>query len=296
MNVFLRFKRKTHLEGYSHSLLLQVQKQITMLCLSAITMVTGLVILVAISRNPSSSLPKIFMSIRILIIIISLITLCYLRQNILKVSQTRVYLLNLTIDLLLILIQFIFYPAVEVAGIEIHGKFGVYVMGWATALGCCAIYFIVINWWLRALAPVVQAVYFFVFLPKNDVLPAQVCVFSLLAVCLFSLCIYFHEKYLRRDFLEKRKVYENHEAMKKIFEDIIQGVVIIDQEYKIIYANPAINTMFNRPKTQMEPCSSFEGLFSEIIVKAVSSRLETVAGEENICLQEGGMVIDSSLT
>ena len=151
-------------------------------------------------------------------------------------------------------------------------------MGWLTCIGCFSIYYVVVSWWIKAIAPIIQIVYFLVFIVQAEFYWPAILIFAAESAIMYLCYVYIHEKYMRKDFIEKRKVYENYEAIMKIFDDIIQGIMIVDQEYKIIYSNRTVDLMFNLQRPQ-EVGSSIERLFSEIQVKTISPRMDAPGTE-----------------
>ena len=274
MNFFLQFKQKSHSEAYSHDLQLQVTKRMIMVTIWALIIVLGNAITFAVYRYFAMTAIDIT---RISLMILFVVGFCYLRHNL---QRTKKYInkINIVMDICLIFIQFIFYPLVGGAGLNPYGKLGAFTMGWLTCIGCFSIYYVVVSWWIKAIAPIIQIVYFLVFIVQAEFYWPAILIFAAESAIMYLCYVYIHEKYMRKDFIEKRKVYENYEAIMKIFDDIIQGIMIVDQEYKIIYSNRTVDLMFNLQRPQ-EVGSSIERLFSEIQVKTISPRMDAPGTE-----------------
>ena len=61
----------------------------------------------------------------------------------------------------------------------------------------------------------------------------------------------------------------------RIFDDIIQGVMIVDPNYKLIYSNRTIGSMFSQAQNTL----ALESLFSQIQVKSIHPQLDILITE-----------------
>ena len=266
MNIFLQFKQKSHSVAYNHDMQLQVTKRLIMVVIWALISVGGTIASFSIAKTIAMSSYDITKQTAI---VVSVAGLIFLRCNL---QKTKKYLgiINIALDLCLIYVQLILFPYVGGNGLAAFGKLGAFTLGWCACLGCYATYFAIANWWLKAIVPILQIIYFLIPTAEAEAYWPLIAVFAVQCMVIYAVFIYISEVYQKKDFLEKRKVYENYEAIMRIFDDIIQGVMIVDPNYKLIYSNRTIELMFKR----QESSSSLENLFSQIHVKSISPRLE----------------------
>ena len=279
MNIFLQFKKKSHAEAFSHDLQLQVTKRLIMVSIWAgITLVGTIVSFILAKRISMTAL----VLAKNLVLLFALCVLCFVRCYIQQVKKYMTWI-NLLLDICLIFVQVVLYPLIGSKGTNSFDKTSIFVLGWCLCLGCYSIYYAVVNWWLKAIFPVLQVAFFLIFVIGNQKYSWAVAVVAAQCVAMYLIYSYIYERYQRYDFLEKWKIYENYEATRKIFDDIIQGIMIVDENYKIIYSNRTIDLMFNRPKF-----SSVDKLLSQIHVKTITPRLEILATEPILTSNESG--------
>jgi sensor histidine kinase regulating citrate/malate metabolism len=126
---------------------------------------------------------------------------------------------------------------------------------------------------------IAQMTYFSVFVGEAESYAVPIILFAVEGIFFYLTLTYFHEKYQRLDFLEKRKIYDNYEAIKKIFDDISQGIMIVDNKNQIVYSNQAVHRLFNEPQDQ-EPSLSLTNLLSKVRVKSMFPHLESSVTEQ----------------
>eukprot|EP00331_Platyophrya_macrostoma_P033664 CAMPEP_0176434962 /NCGR_PEP_ID=MMETSP0127-20121128/17015_1 /TAXON_ID=938130 /ORGANISM="Platyophrya macrostoma, Strain WH" /LENGTH=654 /DNA_ID=CAMNT_0017817851 /DNA_START=470 /DNA_END=2437 /DNA_ORIENTATION=+ len=83
-------------------------------------------------------------------------------------------------------------------------------------------------------------------------------------VLIYGFSFYITEKFLRQDYLEKRKIYDDSEAVKSILDDITEGIVIIEKKSNILYLNQPVQKMF-----KLENKQNTEELFNKIKIKSI---------------------------
>ena len=144
-----------------------------------------------------------------------------------------------------------------------YGGLGLLINGWYNGVS----YFLAIQliecWQIKVLHILFQTILFGVYIGKIETYPTAQLMSAMQSFIVFSLSQYFREKFIRMDFLEKRKVYDDSEAVKSILDDITEGIMIINQERKILYMNQPVQKMFKLEKKYPED------LFSRIKIKSV---------------------------
>ena len=272
MNFLLQFKQKNHSQAYDHDLQLQITKRLILVVIWGLISFSGNVATYAMLGFISMSALNV---IKLTTIGVCMISVCVLRCNIRR-TQRYFGIINFVLDLGLIWAQFQLFPYVGRSGLAAYGKLASFTFGWSVCLGCYATYYAIQNWWLKAIVPIVQMVYMLIPTAQEEKIywPFIVTI-AVQCMAIYVAFIYVAEVFQRKDFLEKRKVYENYEALMRIFDDINQGVMIVDPNYKRIYSNRTIDTMFN----QSQDNPSLEDLFSQIQVKSLTPKLETFATE-----------------
>ena len=285
MNILLQFKKKSHADAYSHDLQLQVSKRLIMISIWALMHVVGKVSVLAIFKTLTMTPLEISRTVTVFVLLIGLIALrCNLQRT--KKYQT---IINLFLDLCLIYAQFIFYPLIGRGALEIFTKLGVFMYSWITCVSCIATYLAFANWWIRLSVPIIQMIYILVPTVQQEHKLLSPIILVIFSQCIFvyGTFIYIYELYQRKDFLEKRKVYENYEAILRIFDDIIQGIMIVDRDYNLIYSNRTFNSMFNHERSNQTVGS----LFSQIQVKSINPQLDTLTTERVLTTTQDESVI-----
>lgn len=135
---------------------------------------------------------------------------------------------------------------------------------WCSGLQYIAGILLIESWQIKVLHLLCQIVFFSVYIGivKSDATPIVylVCVFFM-----YAFFFYFREKFTRMEFLEKRKIYEDSEAVKSILDDITEGIVIINQQKKILYFNQPVQKMFQLDN------STIDDLFCRLKIKSMTS-------------------------
>lgn len=277
MNFLLQFKDKKHAEAYSHDIQLQVNKRLAMVVTWFSLNITANLILFGLYRI---SLTNPVDLTKLSLLLASIITLLLVKYNIRRV-QKYIRAINFILDMFLFYVIFVFFPLLGAETAAAFGKLGIFVLSWCTSLGYYSIYYFFTNGWLRAIAPVVQIGFYLVFVMQTEILSKMLVIIAVESLVIYLLYIYINERYQRIDFLEKRRAYENSEAIKKIFDDIIQGIMIIDQQCSIVYSNQTVYTMLGHQQHQLaQYARPLDELFSQLFIKAISPRME--AGAERI--------------
>lgn len=276
MNFLLQFKDKKHAEAYSHDHQLQVNKRLAMVVTwTVLNLLASLVLFLLYGIANFTPLDNAKLSLQIVSIITLIVVKCKFQR-----AQKYIRIINFVLDIFLIFVIFIFYPLLGADPVNIFGKLGIFVIAWCTCLATYSIYYFVMSWWIRAFIPVLQIGFYLVFVVEREPFSSIVITFAVECISIYLLYIYIHERYQRLDFLEKRRVYENYEAIKKIFDDIIQGVLLVDRSYNIIYSNQTVYALLNCQQNQFrQEGPSLRELFSQVYVKTLLPRMELTAAD-----------------
>ena len=273
MNIFLQFKKKSHSVAYDHDLEIAVTKRKWMMAWMTIMNLGAMFLNWGIARRAYVSKYELTKTIAIISLFISL---CLLKW---KFHRVKKYLskINFVLDIILIYFAFIPFPLLNPRQFDPLTSLGTVTLMWSVSLICFTSTYAIANWWLRALGPIIQVIYFFIPTIIGEPYWQAIIVVAIECLILYGGFIYIYEKYQRKDFLEKRKVYENYEAILQIFDDINQGVMIVEPNYKFIYSNKTIDKMFRKPE-QGE--WSLDHLFSQITVKSITPLLENLVTDQ----------------
>ena len=276
MDIFLRFKNKKHAEAYACDLEYQVQTRLVMLSIGMSVSITVYTIMSVFNPNLGNKASQLLVAVRFSLTLVALLGY-YLLKKYMHQVQPYASKLVILLDIVCLVGQFVIYPISGNIAVDNFSKLGVYVWAWCAAFGAFSVYFILTNWWLKMLNIVLQMAFFLYFVVKREPIFTPILNLCFIAVFSFVFLSYTQEMYQKKDFLEKRKLYDNYEALKRIFDDISQGIVIVDTEFKTIYANRTIASMLNRHSPQKAVV--IEELFSEIQVRAISPALMSTTSE-----------------
>ena len=273
MNVFLQFKKKSHSVAYDHDLELQVAKRLWMILVMVIMNVGTLFVnWAALGVGLSKMAPY---DIARTVALVVLLGCLFILKCTFHRATNYLGKINFFLDICLIYCAFVPFPYLGKEGLIPLTKFGVWVIVWSFSLMAFSSTFAIANWWLRATGPIFQVIFFLVPMTQEELFWRAIIIVVFECLILYACFTYIGEKFQRKDFLEKRKVYENYEAIKRIFDDIIQGIMIVDPNYNLIYSNRTIDVMFGRSHDNR----SLDVLFSQIQVKSINPQLETLATE-----------------
>lgn len=267
MNCLLQFKDKSHFKIYAHDLTLQVRKRITQILLLALGYIIVYIVSYTTKSTEGDPRSKYLVIVRAALIVLAIVVSVLLKRFVHRLKD-HFGKLNFIFDLCLMVAQASFFPLLGNVAINDFDTLGVYVWAWSVSLHAVAVYFIFAHWWMKVLTSIIQMGYFLYFVIKRVEDSHHVTSLVLEAfngVFLYLVVIYVQEQYQRKDFLEKRKIYENYEALMKIFDDISQGITIIDSHCNQVYSNRTIHGMFGK-----KPGSwTVEELLSEFQVKSI---------------------------
>ena len=268
MNIFLRFKKKHHSTAYSENVQLQLKKRMIMLFLVTLKLVMGTIVVYAISPVAGPFYNYLITGGRILSNLIALVGIYCLNKCFQRLYK-HIHKLNIVFDILIIIGQVVIYPAVG-RYVNTLGKLEIFVWAWSNAITCYSTIYVLANWWMKILIITAQSVFFLAYVIEGGNAPPSIVSNLLHSVALYLLITYFSERYQRFDFLERRKAFENHEAIKRIFDDISQGIMIIDQNDDIVYSNRTINIMFSQ---EGAAATKVKEMFCQIHLRKISPQI-----------------------
>ena len=274
MNCLLQFRNKNHFEAYSHDLVLQIRKRAFMVFFMAVDFAIVYTTMYATNSVTIDPKSKTLITLRGVMVGVGVVGF-FLSMKYNKRLRRHLGLLNLIFDVAVMIASATFYPIVGNISVEELDKFGVYMWAYSTSLCAVAIYFLIAHWWMKMLTATAQIGFFLYFIIRDQENPIPIVGVAWQGLALYLFAIYINEKFERIHFLEKRKIYENYEALMKIFDDISQGIVIIDQQYHKVYSNRTINAMFEK---QAEENWQTEDLLSEFQVKSIFPVVDVVTG------------------
>ena len=282
MDIFLRFKSKSHREAYSQGLELQLRKRCVTMTVLAVLFILINIISYAIYPNAGSLGSKMLVVSRIITGLIALLGICLMKRKANR-FQRYAFFINIVLDILLIFISFAFYPLLGNVGVDGFSKLGVYVIAWSTCYAVCFVSYLLAHWWMRIVMLITQMSFFLVFVMEREPSPVPILLLAIEGFLLFLSMNYIQERYERLDFFEKRKMYDNYEAIKKIFDDISQAIMIVDTNNQIVYSNQAVHQLFNGSEGQN---LSVNSLFSLVKVKSMFPNIETLITEQIVSTRE----------
>mgnify|MGYP000868083848 CR=1 FL=1 len=283
MNVFLQFKNKAHFDAYRYDFQLQLRKRTAMATIATLLLIINNCVAYILNPNLGPPLSKTLFFLRVSFCVLTLAGVL-LAKRFAKKIQNHIRIVNFFLDITASLVVFVVYPVAGTVTVDSFSKLGAYLWAWAGAFVLLTMNYTLGTWWMRALVATIQIIFFVVFLFQREVYHITVFCGLTYGIIFYVATIYLQERFDRLNFLEKRKIYENYEAIKKIFDDISQGIMIVDQSNEIIYANRTVSTLFHQDSKTL----SLTEITSQIYVKSVSPLIpmESLSTERVLTTQE----------
>ena len=291
MDLFLRFKNTKHAEAYTWGLELQIHRRLVMVSLSLVIGSGVFVGMYAFNPKVGNRASQILLAARFTLTILGLLGNYLLKKYMCRLKPQAPKLIIL-LDTISCAAQFVCYPVVGSIAVDNFNKLGIYVWAWCAAFVAFTVYFTLCSWWMKVINVLVQKGFFFYFVIKREPAFIPTLTLALSAVFTFLAFTYVQERFAKMDFLEKMKILDNYEAIKRIFDDISQGIIISDTKFNIIYSNRTIGAMLNRRSS--EATVGIQELFSEVQVKAVNPPLMSLITERIMLSQENIQVINNN--
>ena len=269
MNIFLKFRSPTHDKAYAQDFVLQFRKRCRMCLLNFVFYMISFLIVTLTDRGSGNIAPKISYAFR-LSGFLTVIIIAYCLERRWKKPKKYMHIVNAFLDVLIFLVMFTYYPLITGVSISVFGEVGVFFLQFSNGYLVANSLSLLGNWWIRVFAIIAQYVFFIVFILLREEIIAPLIATQLFNVIICSCWVYLNEKYERLNFLEKRKDYENFEALKKIFDDVSQGIAIIDRiDYSNFYQNHSVNEIFDS-----EVSIDWKRLFPQIKVRKINPNIE----------------------
>lgn len=262
MNVWLGFKNSKHYDAYVSNFPTRVKRKFIIgLIVNGSFAVSVIAQRIALGAKPTSFAEKWALT-KISISLLWIIGVFSIR---LKLEKFKKYhkLIFFLFDIVQSCAAFNFHPIVsmgKVAGIQPS------TITWISGLHYVAALLLIESWKIRVVHVFSQVLLFLVYIESVEKITIPVLVFLIIAFLMFSSFFYFREKFTRMEFLEKRKMYEDSEAVKSILDDITEGIVIINKQKKILYLNQPVQKML-----KLNQHETTDDIFSRIRIKSVIS-------------------------
>ena len=269
MNLFLQFKNNSYATAYSHDLKLQLKRRTAMISLIIVVFIIANGISLGLNPALGPTRSKILICFRLGVCILTFGGIYLLKRNVSKCKK-HIGKINIILDVLTAMSPFVVYPLAGNYALDRFSNLGMFIYSWSTAVCTFAMAFTFGNWWMKAVVSIAQYIYFFIFLFQQESYCIPIFIFGIEAIILYLALTYLQEKYDRINFLEKQTIYDNYEAIKKIVDDISQGIMIVDQSNEVIYANRIVYTLLNQDQQQSVSLST---LFSQVNVKSISPQI-----------------------
>ena len=276
MNCLLEFKQKEHYGAYLRGFSIRLRKRFFLGLIINILIAIVFVIQYLISPQSYSCGMLIWFGIRTALSFLWIVGIYYILRRLSKYSKYS-RTIDLTLDLVALITNANFISVVGNVDPEIFGDLGLYIYGWTFGVIFTCLLSKIGSWRLKVLGIVFQTCFFVMSLHLKSQ-PGKVLVYLRLVqvILTYIAVIYIEERYERSDFLEKRKIYEDSEAIKTILNDITEGILIVSPESQILYANRPVEQMFRLKELTLQ------ALFAEIRVVSMSHNILKCAIEKSI--------------
>ena len=275
MNCILAFKQKEHYGAYLSGFSIRLKKRFFLgLIINALI---AIVVLIQYLLSPQSYSREVlaWFGIRTILSAVWIVGIYYILRRLSRYSKYS-RMIDLTLDVVGMITSANMLSVLGSVQCEYYGSMGLYVYGWSQGLLFVSVISIIGSWRLKALGTFLQIGFFIVSLFREYQAGAEVVTIRLVQVLIMYIAvIYIEERYERSDFLEKRKIYEDSEAIKTILNDITEGILIVSPERQILYANKPVEQMFGLKELTLQD------LFSQIKVVSASHNILKSAVEKS---------------
>ena len=264
MNFCLGFKNNDHSQAFVSDFSSRIErKSIKGLIINgwfAVSIITQQIA----EKRPLSSPGEIWTMVKLVIVLLWIIGIFSIR---LKLEQLKKYhkLIFFLFDIVQCCAALSFFLVFN-SGLEKVGSNLLLSIGWTSGLQYIAGVLLIDSWQLKVVHVLFQTTFFAMYFGLTATGVFSTYIYLADIVLMYGLFFYFSEKFTRMEFLEKRKMYEDSEAVKSILDDITEGIVIITRQNKILYMNQPVQKMF-----KLEQLKSTEELFSRIKIKSMMS-------------------------
>ena len=264
MNFCLGFKNSDHSQAFVSDFSTRIErKSIKGLIINGWYAVSIIAQMIAEKRTVSSP-GDIWTMSKLAIVLLWIIGIFSIR---LKLEQLKKYhkLIFFLFDLVQCVAALSFFLVFNSGLDKIDGN-KLLIIGWTTGLQYIAGVLLIDSWQLKTMHVLFQAAFFATYFGLAAKGSPSTYIYLANIFLEFGFFFYFSEKFTRMEFLEKRKMYEDSEAVKSILDDITEGIVIINRQNKILYLNQPVQKMF-----KLEKLNTTEELFSRLKIKSMMS-------------------------
>lgn len=265
MDFCLRFKKRDHLQAFESDFTTRVKRTLVL----GVLINGGYAICVLAQRlvdnDARNSVSTIFAFSKTAAAILWILGVFLIRMRLEKFKKYH-KLIFILFDIFQCLAIINLYPNLSQGQLKRYGGIGLLITGWCSGIRYICGLKLIETWQIKVLHIVGETIYFAIYLEKIEDHPISQIISLLLTFVMYVLILYFAEKFTRKEFLEKRKMYEDSEAVKSILDDITEGIVIINQQKKIVYLNQPVQKMFH-----LEQHKTTDDLFSRIKTKSMLS-------------------------
>ena len=261
MNVLLGFKSDQHSNAFFSSFSVRVRRKVFEGLAINGTNVLSIIVQLILEPGTITSNSLIWIFIKLSIALFWMLGILCIRMRLEKLRKYH-KIIFLLFNVLQTLSLTNLFPYFSQAQQKSLGPLGLLIYGWCIGIEYVCGSVLIDSWQMKVMHCLGQVIFFAVYVFEVEAQPRSVFIILLAMFFMFSFSVYLREKYTRVDFLEKRKIYENSEAVKTILDDITEGIVIINQNKDILYLNQPVQRMF---KLEDQTTAS---LFSKFKIKS----------------------------
>ena len=264
MNICLRFKNKAHNQAFVSDFSTRIKrKSIKGLIING-CFAAGIIAQQIAKNQPITSRAEGWSLIKVAIALLWIVGIFFISLKLERVKKCH-KLIFLLFDIVQCCAALSFIPMSHSAFKEMGDNLALSI-GWGAGLQYIAGILLIDSWQIRTAHVFFQSIFYTLNLAFNGQSTYSSYIYLIDSIVMYVLFFYFSEKFTRMEFLEKRKMYEDSEAVKSILDDITEGIVIITRQSKILYMNQPVQKMF-----RLEQQKTTEELFSRIKIKSMMS-------------------------
>ena len=264
MNFCLGFKNSNHNQAFVSDFSTRMKRKLIKGLIINGCFAVSIIAQMIIENRPLATRGEIWTVARVAIALFWIVGIFSIRLKLEKVKKYHKFIFFL-FDIVQSVAALSFF-AIFNPGLDLIGGTPILTIGWATGVQYIAGVLLIESWLLKVAHVFFQTTLFSMYFGLNSGGTSSTYIYITNIFVMFGLFFYFSEKFTRMEFLEKRKMYEDSEAVKSILDDITEGIVIINRQNKILYMNQPVQKMF-----KLEQHKTTEELFSRIKIKSIMS-------------------------
>ena len=264
MNFCLGFKNSDHNQAFVSNFPTRIKRKLIKgLIINGWFAVSIIAQMIAEKRTLTTK-GEIWTMLKVVIALLWIVGIFSIRLKLEKVKNYH-KLIFFLFDLVQCIATISFFPITN-PGLDLMGGTPVLTVGWSIGLQYAVGILLIDSWLIKVLHVFLQTAVFAMYFGFTSAGIPSTYIYLANIFLAYGFFFYFSEKFTRMEFLEKRKVYENSEAVKSILDDITEGIVIINRQNKILYLNQPVQKMF-----KLEQHKTTEELFSRLKIKSMMS-------------------------